>query len=400
MLAINGGKTTRTRPFPHWPQAMELDRELLEKTIRGGKWADGGNRAAFEERFAADNKVKHCFAVTNGTVSLELILRAYGIGRGDEVILPPYTFVATLSSVVFTGAMPVFADIDPDTFQLSADTLEERITDKTKAIIAVAVGGCPPDIDAIEAIAKKHGVKFIVDAAQGVAAEWNGTSILAKGDAASVSCQNSKNLTSGEGGIITTNDDELASKLALILDGGRADGKYVSIAQNYRMNELCAVVLSSQYDKLAGEQYIRERNAAYLAGLMKSFDFISPCGYDDRITKHSYHLFLMKLNREAFAEKGITRAQFLKAMCAEWVPFEPGYKPLYSFACTTSPDTVRTIGGRPDVTPLKNCEEVSYVTGCWFYQSMLLGPRGDIDLIAEALDKVWKHADDVRKIEV
>jgi hypothetical protein len=156
---------------------------------------------------------------------LELLLRGFGIGRGDEVILPPYTFIATLSSIVFAGATPVFADIDDSNYLISPASVEEKITDKTRAIVAVAVGGCPPDLDALEEIAKRHNVKLIVDAAQGVGAEWKGKNLCAYGDAASISCQNSKNLTSGEGGIITTNDDVLAKNLELMLTGGKEDGK-------------------------------------------------------------------------------------------------------------------------------------------------------------------------------
>ena len=166
MLALHGGSPLKTNGFPGWPQTTDTDRQALLDTIRSGNWSSGEKRAAFETRFAADCGVKHCFAVANGTVSLELILRGFGIGYGDEVILPPYTFVATLSSIIFAGATPVFADIDPTTFNISPEGVKAKITDKTRAIVAVAVGGCPPDLDALSAIAREHGVKLIVDAAQ------------------------------------------------------------------------------------------------------------------------------------------------------------------------------------------------------------------------------------------
>jgi dTDP-4-amino-4,6-dideoxygalactose transaminase len=189
MLAVYGGEPLKKNGFPGWPQTFELDRKMFSEAVLAmGKT---NNRAEFERRFADDCGVKHCFAVANGTVSLELILRAFGIGYGDEVILPPYTFVATLSSIIFAGAKPVFADIDPGTYNLSHETLEEKITEKTRAIVAVAVAGCPPKLDELTAIAKKHNVKLIVDAAQGVGAVWNGRSICDWGDAASISCQNS-----------------------------------------------------------------------------------------------------------------------------------------------------------------------------------------------------------------
>ncbi len=171
MLAVRGGEPLKKNGFPGWPQTVELDRNMLTDAVR--RMGKSNNRAVFEEKFARDCGVKHCFAVANGTVSLELILRAMGIGYGDEVILPPYTFVATLSSIIFAGATPVFADIDPGTYNLYHETVEEKITPKTRAIVAVAVAGCPPKLDELSAVAKKHGVKLIVDAAQGVGAVWN-----------------------------------------------------------------------------------------------------------------------------------------------------------------------------------------------------------------------------------
>lgn len=398
MLAINGGTPVKITKPCKWPKVDEFDRELLAATVNAGNYRSGALRAEFESIFAADCGVEHCFAVANGTVSLELILRAMGIGLGDEVILPPYTFVATLSSIVFTGATPVFADIDEGTYNLSPEAVEEKITDKTKAIVAVAVGGCPPDLDAFEAVAKKHGVRLIVDAAQGVGAVWKGKSICAYGDAASISCQNTKNLTCGEGGIITTNDDALADKLAIMLSGGAVDGKYVSVAQDHLITEFQAALLLSQYDKLDGEVVLRDKNAAYLSGRLRDLDFINSAYYDPRITRHAYHIYVMMYNGDLLAEKGVTREQLRKAMKAEGVGIGHGYSPLYTFPCITSPDTERMIGGKINTSPLPVCEKASFKEGAWIMQSDMLGTRADMDAIADAFIKVWEHIDDVRKI--
>jgi dTDP-4-amino-4,6-dideoxygalactose transaminase len=154
MLAILGGTPVRIKKFDIWPRITELDREMLRQAVIEGDWHSGNRRRAFERQFAQDCGVRHCFAVANGTVSLELILRAYGIGCGDEVILPPYTFVATLSSIVFAGATPVFADIARENYLLDPRTLEEKITPRTRAVVAVAVAGCPPMIDELEEICR------------------------------------------------------------------------------------------------------------------------------------------------------------------------------------------------------------------------------------------------------
>lgn len=396
MLALHGGTPVLKNQIPAWPQATDIDRQMLTDTILAGDYKSGKLREQFEATFAADCGVAHCFAVANGTVSLELILRGFGIGKGDEVILPPYTFIATLSSVVFAGATPVLADIDDGNYLISPASVEEKITDKTRAIVAVAVGGCPPDLDALEEIAQRHNVKLIVDAAQGVGAEWKGKNLCAYGDAASISCQNSKNLTSGEGGIVTTNDDVLAKKLELMLSGGKEDGKYVSVAQDHRITELQASILLSQYAKLSREVVLRDKNAAYLAGRLKGLGFVEHLAYDDRITTHAYHLFLMRFKKEELAKKGITRDQFIKALVAEGVPICSGYAPLYTFPCVTSLDTERMIGTKIDTTPLFVCERASFEEGSWMGQAVLLSDRATLDAIVEAIIKVWEHADELK----
>ena len=396
MLAIHGGVPVRTKKFDSWPRISELDREFLRATVAQGDWHSGKSRRAFEERFAADCGVKHCFCVANGTVSLELILRAYGIGYGDEVILPPYTFVATLSSIVFAGATPVFADISRENYLLDPRTLEEKITPRTRAVVAVAVAGCPPMIDELEEICRRHDLRLIMDAAQAVGAAWQNRRICECGDVASVSCQNTKNLTCGEGGIITTNDDELARRISVILNGGLADGKYISIGQDHMMGEITATVLNSQYAKLEGEIALRERNAAYLSGRLKDLPFVHSAAYDARITRHAYHLYLMRFDREVMAERGIDRRRFLKALNAEGIPISAGYMPLYTFPCATSADTERTIGGKIDIAPLAECQRASYEEAAWLTQNLLIGGFAEMDDIADAMIKVWEHADDVR----
>lgn len=401
MLAIFGGEPVKKTEFISWPVTKELDKELLLETIRSGKWSNGSKKAEFEARFAADCGVKHVFAVANGTVSLELILRGLGIGYGDEVILPPYTFVATLSSIVFAGATPVFADIDRGTYNISPASVEEKITPNTKAIVAVAIGGCPPDLDALTAIAQKYNVKLIVDAAQGVGAIWNGRSICAYGDAASISCQNSKNLTSGEGGIIITNNDELAAAIARMLRGGYVENEngeriYTAVGQDQNLSEFQASLLLSQYDKLYAEMAIREKNAAYLAGRMKTMEFAHAMEYDNRIDRHAYHLFVIRLDSEKFAEKGITREQFIKALNAEGIPLSVGYNPLYTFPCITVPYTEELIGTKITVENLPESELAAYKEGTWLYQACLLGTREDMDRIADAMIKVWEHADEIK----
>ncbi len=395
-LAIAGGTPIRKRSFPGWPVVTDNDRAKLLSVFDSGKWKNGDATCRFSERFAARCKTKHCLLVANGTVSLELIIRALGIGYGDEVILPPYTFIATLSSIIFTCAKPVFADIDRGSYCLSAASAAEKITEKTKAIICVAVAGRPCDFDSLEVLAAKHGIYLIVDAAQAVGARWRGNDIGKYGIAASFSCQNSKNLNSGEGGIITTDSDTLYEKLCDILSGGK-NGQYTGIGQDNYMTEFQASVLDSQADKLDDEILLRERNAAYLDGRISELPFVSILDRDNRITTHAYHLYMLRFNYALLNEYGITRNMFLSALNAEGIPLGGGYSPLYRYPCATSEQTARLVGDKIDITPLPECEIASDLEGSWFYQSLLLGNYSDMDDIADAMIKIRENFNELRK---
>ena len=183
-----------------------------------------------------------------------------------------------------------------------------------------------------------------------------------------------------------------------MLSGGKEGGKYVSVAQDHRITELQASVLLSQYSKLSREVVLRDKNAAYLAGRLQGLGFVEHLAYDDRITTHAYHLFLMRFKKEELAKKGITRNQFIKALVAEGVPICSGYAPLYTFPCVTSLDTERMIGTKIDITPLPACECASYEEGSWMGQSVLLSDRATLDAIVEAIIKVWDHADELKTV--
>ena len=211
-LAIFGGSKTRTKPFTSWPVFDETDEQRLLGALRSGKWGklNGEEVSEFERRFAAMHDCKHAIGVVNGTVSLRIALMAAGIKAEEEVIVPPYTFLATATAVVEANAVPVFADVNLETFNLDPQSVEAAITPKTRAIIPVHMAGQPADMDAILAIAKKHNLLVIEDAAHAHGASYKNRGLGSIGHMGSFSFQSSKNLTSGEGGIITTNDDQLA----------------------------------------------------------------------------------------------------------------------------------------------------------------------------------------------
>lgn len=207
-LAICGGKPVREKPYPFWPVFDEREEKALIEVLRSGKWGrvNGKKNEEFEERFAKYHSAKYGITCVNGTIVLELCLRALNIGPGDEVIVPAYTFIAIASSVIMVGAKPIFVDIDSKTYNIDPEKIESAITPKTKAIIPVHIGGCPANMDKVLDIAKKYNLRVLEDVAQAHGAEWRGRRVGALGDMGIFSFQSSKNMNAVEGGIILTND--------------------------------------------------------------------------------------------------------------------------------------------------------------------------------------------------
>ncbi len=402
-LAINGGTTVKTSPFPKWPVYGEKESEALNKVLHSGVWGTLGSEVlAFNESFAKYQDAKYGLAVTNGTATLEIILRALEIGISDEVIVPPYTFNATVSAVLMAGATPVFADIESDTFNMDPAMAEKSVTKNTKAIIPVHIGGRPCDMDAITAIADKHGLYVIEDAAQAHGSEWKGRKVGSIGNAGSFSFQASKNLTAGEGGFITTNDEELYDKCFSIHHCGRdmKNGLWYDhpfMGTNARMTEWQAAILNVQMENLDSQLETRMKNAAYLNKRLQEIPCTGILKQDDRITKCSNHLFIFRY----FADKckDLPRDKFLAALKAEGIPCAPGYVCLYKQGMLSSPQAKRIL--RPDTAYetifLENAERACYSEGVWLYQYMLLGTMDDMDDIVNAINKVYENADELLK---
>jgi dTDP-4-amino-4,6-dideoxygalactose transaminase len=394
-LAINGGDKIRTTPFPQWPQWGNEEVELLEKVLKSGVWGTLGNEAiSFADRFAKYQNAEYGILVHNGTISLELIIRGLNIGYGDEVIVPAYTFISTASSVAIAGAVPVFADIDPNTYNIDPESIEEKITSKTKAIIVVHVGGRSCDMDRIMEMARRHGLYIIEDASHAHGSEWKGRRIGAIGDAGSFSFQNSKNLTCGEGGAILTNKFEHFKEFWNYHHSGRAYemssefGGLILMGTNARMAEWEAAILSAQIKRLDEQIERRMENASYLNSKLKEFDFIRLLSDDERITRNSYHLFIFKYLKEKLG--GLSREKFISAMCAEGIPCSNGYVPLYKMDAFNSPNFRKSIGSEIDYSKLylTNTEKASYEEAIWFSGNMLLGSEKDMDDIIKAIEKI------------
>ena len=398
-LAIHGGPPLRETPFPPWPIVGQPEQDALAQVLRGGAWGrhNGSQVEKFEGRFAKYQGAMHGIAVTSGTAALRIALMAAGIEAGDEVIVPPYTFLATATAVVEANATPVFADILADTCNIDPDAIQRAITPKTKAVIPVHFGGLAADMDAIAAIAEKHGLTVIEDACHGHGAEYNERRLGSIGHMGCFSFQSSKNLTCGEGGFITTSDDRLADACRAIHDCGRLTGgqwyEHHVISGNYRMSELHGAMLNCQFDRLEEQTALRDRNGQYLAERLAEIPGISPQARGPECTRHSYHLFVFRYDASA---TGVPRGTFLKAVSAEGVPASEGYpiplhrQPLFtdkSFGPFTGD------GHAPDYTRVDCpvCEQVCRSEGAWLCQSMLLGSREDVDDIVSAFRKVYNY---------
>lgn len=405
-LAILGGKPVfeRMPEYTRWPRGSELEKEGLLRTLRSGVWGTlGEEHKRFSEAYARYCGTKYALPVLNGTVSLELIFRALGIGYGDEVIVPPYTFSASVHGIALAGAMPVFADIDPETFTLSAQSVESKITPRTRAILAVHLGGRPFDVDALGGVARKHGLYLFEDAAHAHGSEWKGQRTGSLGFAGSFSFQASKNISCGEGGAITTSDQALYEKLWSIHHNGRAFGSgsydHPFIGTDARLAEWQCAILSARLEKLDDEIEIRMRSAEYLDEYLGKLGFIRPLRKDERITRNSLHLYCFRYIPEAL--DGLPRKVFVKALEAELGGSVcEGYcEPIYDMAMLYTDDFKR-MTGREFVNPkaeLPANERIAHVEGCWMYHSSLLGPQSDMERIVEAFARVGAAANELKK---
>jgi dTDP-4-amino-4,6-dideoxygalactose transaminase len=364
--------------------------------------------ATFEKRWAEYIGTKHAIAVVNGTVSLRIALMAIGIDAGDEVIVPPYTFLATATAVIEANATPIFVDIDRDTFNLDPREIEKAITPRTRAIIPVHLGGMPCDMDAIMTIARRHNVKVIEDAAHAHGSEClaagRAQRVGAIGDLGSFSFQSSKNLNSGEGGILTTNDDQLADACRSIHNCGRIKGgqwyEHHVMSANYRLGEFQGAILNCQLDRLGEQTNLRDANGRYLDAKLAQIPGITPQRRDAFVTRNAQHLYLFRYDANVF---GIPRARFLEALAAEGVPVSPGYViPLYKqplFAQKNFGPYTASIDSHPDLDygklHLPNCDAICSGEGAWLYQSVLLGSRQDMDDILDAFGKLYANSGDL-----
>ncbi|HJP31486.1 MAG TPA: DegT/DnrJ/EryC1/StrS family aminotransferase [Candidatus Latescibacteria bacterium] len=401
-LALRGGTPVRQAPFPSWPVFGPEDEVALLEVLHSGRWFLSDRVAEVERAFPEFHQARHGCAVSSGTTALQVALEAAGVGVGDEVVIPSYTFVATAAAVALVGAVPVFVDVTPDTYCIDVTAVEAAVTERTRAVIAVHLAGQPADLDGLTILCKKHGLRLIEDAAQAHCAEWKGRRVGAIGDLGTFSFQASKNLNAGEGGFVVSDDDALADAAWSIHNCGRSrSGEWYEhplIGGNYRMTEFQAALLLSQMRNLEPQADLRSKNAALLADHLSDIEGIEPLLVDDRVTRHAYHLYVLRYDGAAFG--GATRDRFIEALCAEGVPGAAGYRPLYREPAFQErfrdyPLDSPAFGGKPDYSQV-DCpvtERICADEAVWLTQNLLLGSEQDIAHIAEAVRKIQQSSD-------
>ncbi|MGC4943867.1 DegT/DnrJ/EryC1/StrS family aminotransferase [Kribbella sp. DT2] len=401
-LAINGGPAAVPADdvAPEWPTYDDAEEKGLLDVLTSRNWGSthGDVVATFEREFADFQQAAHGTCLSNGTLAISAALRAAGVGVGDEVIVPPYTFIATASAALFMGAVPVFADVDPRTHLLDPEATEAAITERTKAVVPVHLAGRPAAMDAFVALGARHGLTIVEDAAQAVGAAYQGRSVGAIGDLGTFSFQTSKNMTAGEGGAVLTNDETLAAAVYSTINVGRVRGggwyQHESVGLNLRLTEFQGAVLRAQLARFPAQQEIRERNAVLLTSLLSDVDGVLLAPDDPSITAHGRHLFLMRI--PALAAPG-RRDAALRALAAEGLAeVSSGYVPLHRNGALVaeSKDIAGRLGQPYPVADCPNADLVSQDT-IWLNQKTLLGSEQRTRAVAAAIAKVVAAADEL-----
>lgn len=411
--AILGGRKIRTKGWPGWPVwDSAADEEPVLKVLRSGVWSRADVVTEFEKKWAETMGAKRCLAVVNGTTALIAALVQLGIGGGDEVIVPPYTFIATVQAVLQTGAMPVFADTDPETFQVDPGKIEAKITPRTKAILPVHILGLPADMITIMAIAGKHNLLVVEDACQAWLAEIDHQKVGTFGNAGCFSFQNSKNIPIGEGGAIISDDEAFMDRCFSYHNYGYPHGTLIGavaggaviIGTKLRITEYQAAIGLAQLKRFEAQTTKRNDNAAYLSSQIRKTPGIVPYKFNQKVTRAAFHLFPFRYKKEEF--KGLSRDRFIEALAAEGIPASSGYTPLNkqpyladafkskNFRLMYPPESLdygRYMEGNQCPLNDRLCEEA-----VWFGQNMLLAERPDMDDIAAAIDRIHKNADKIK----
>jgi len=434
VLAVRGGTPVRLRPFPSWPVFDEREIRAAVDVLRSGVWwrprfgeglvdrellflhEDGGGQGRpsevtlLQQEFARFQGAGYAIACSNGTAAVDLAVRALDIGPGAEVIVPAYTYVGGVTGVLHSGAEAVFVDIDPDTYNIDPARVEEALTENTAAVIPCHFGGQCADLDALQEICRRRGLRLIEDAAHAHGASWRGRGAGpgsdrgagTVGDAGTFSFQASKNMTAGEGGMVVTRDLQVATRVESLAWSGRRHGRpwyeFHELGWNARLTELQAGILRVQLTRVEEQNARRRENAALLRSLLAEIDGLGPIRIDPRSEKWSVHIFMIRYDSGHFG--GLSREGLLEALRAEGIPISGGYThPVYRNPMFLQgrffPVSPASHPAAPDYRKYaERCpvaERACAGEALWLEQRLLLGEASDMEDIAAAFRKVRDH---------
>ncbi len=404
--ALLGGKAVHSDQWLAWPSWRQEWEPGVVDVLRSGHWwrGSGEHVQEFETSYAKLLGAKRCLATASGTTSLLTSLYVMGVDAGDEVIVSPYTFIATYNAVLLNKALPVFADTDPATLTVDPASIESRITDRTSAILPVHIYGMPCEMDSINAVARKHKLPVIEDACQAWLAEYKGRMCGTLSDLGCFSFQNSKHLPAGEGGAIVGNNDELVDRCHAFHNCGRAYGTFkgdkicFTRGSNFRMQQVQAVVLLQQFEKLRQETARRRENAQYLGSRLQQIPGIQTVRLPED-SRAVWHLYPFRYDAQHF--HGLSRDKFMRALQTEGIPCGGVYGEQYfdglldeamaSRGFNRLFSTARLKAYRESLHELKGNQQVCATTVALFHY-MLLGERRDMDDIVEAIHKIQANS--------
>lgn len=413
-LAITGGRPYRRKPFAPWPVFTRDEARALQKVLSSRNW--GGypfpNRYAksFAAKFARFQGATYGLAVANGTIAIEIALKAAGIHPGDEVIVPAYTWEGTVGPILLLNAVPVFVDVDPETYCLDAKLVEKALTPKTRAILPVHLAMRFADLDAIGSIARSRNLIVIEDCAHAHGGKWKDKGAGATGDVGCFSFQSSKLITAGEGGAVITSNLEFFERAQSYTNCGRASStdkfQHRMIGHNYRMTDFQAAILEVQLKRLPAQAKIRQANMEYLEKRLRGTPGLAFLKRDPRQTRVAAYQYVFKYLPEDF--DGISRAAFLGALQMEGIPCDGlFYEPVHKSALfPVDPNDFPALSwGREKTLDLKNMyhcpvsERAAYEESVWLPHHIFLGSRKDIDDIAASVLKVCENISELRGLK-
>jgi perosamine synthetase len=399
---------TITKPISEWPLWDNRDEQALLDVLHSGKWgrtAGGATKVKeFETAYSTRMKARYCVATSSGTTALLTSLGALNIGPGDEVVMPPYTFVATFNAITANFALPVFADTDAASFQIDPAKMASAITPATKLLLPVHIAGTPSNLDAISALAKSRGITLLEDACQAPLAEWRGQPVGTVGIGGCFSFQASKNLTAGEGGAILTNDENFANLcFNFHTPGGPKPAPSSGRAANFRLTEFQAALLLAQMTRLEAQAKTRDENAAYLSSLLRQIPGTVPAALYDGCTRSGWHLYMLRYDASKFS--GLTRAKFLQALAKEGVAASSGYTSLNTSA------HVKALAGNPHYQRIYGKDTMAkwvdrnqcpvndrlVEEAVWLSQTKLLAPKSEMDRIATVISGIQKRSGELAR---